>query len=154
MEGSASVLTKWQQTWESSLKSAWAFSKRWSTYGRTMLNPRFIVLADYPTIEHVLLKQNKAIDRAAQTTEIFKGLTPTGQIALETNEMWKHHRRIVGPAMTSKYLSLATPLANEAVMDLIRLYKVKAEVAKGRAWAVEKDMEAATMVSTRQDDKC
>lgn len=119
-----------------------------------MLNPRFIVLADYPTIEHVLLKQNKAIDRAAQTTEIFKGLTPTGQIALETNEMWKHHRRIVGPAMTSKYLSLATPLANEAVMDLIRLYKVKAEVAKGRAWAVEKDMEAATMVSTRQDDKC
>ena len=103
-------------------------------------------MADYPTIEHVLLKQNKAIDRAAQTTEIFKGLTPTGQIGLPTNDMWKHHRRIVGPAMTSKYLSLATPLANEAVMDLVRLYKAKAEIAGDRSWAVEKDMEAATMV--------
>jgi len=51
--------------------------------------------------------------------------------------------------MTSK--SFATPLANEAVMDLIRLYKVKADVAKGQALAVESDMEAATMVSSFRD---
>ena len=122
----------------------------------------FIVLADLPTIEHVLTKQTRAIDRAAQTTEIFAGLAPTGQIALPTNEMWKHHRRIVGPAMTSKYLSLTTPLANEAVTDVIDYFKAKIIRANGRAWSVEKDMEGATLVSTgmirrsaqRQDAIC
>jgi cytochrome P450 len=111
----------------------------------------FVVLADVPTIEHVLTKQTRAIDRAAQTTDIFAGLAPTGQIALPTNEMWKHHRRIVGPAMTSKYLSLTTPLANEAVTDVIEYFKAKIARVDGRSWSVEKDMEGATLVSIARD---
>lgn len=49
--------------------------------------------------------------------------------------------------MTSKYLSLATPLANEAVMDMVNYFKAKIVASKGRAWSVEKDFEAGTMVS-------
>lgn len=49
--------------------------------------------------------------------------------------------------MTSKYLSLAAPLANEAVADLIEFWKAKSAAAGDRAWAVEKDFEGATMVS-------
>jgi hypothetical protein len=106
-----------------------------------------VVVTDIPTIEHILLKQTKSLDRARQTTSIFQTLLPTGQIALPTNDQWKHHRRIVGPAMTSKYLSLATPVANQAVSDLIDYLKVKASVAGDHAFEVEKDLEAGTIVS-------
>lgn len=111
-----------------------------------MTDHRFIVLADLPTIEHVLVKQHDTVVRARQTTDIFAGLVPTGQISLPTGDMWKHHRRIVGPAMTSKYLGLATPLANEAVMDMVQYLKAKIIAADGRAWSIEKDFEAGTMV--------
>ena len=49
--------------------------------------------------------------------------------------------------MTSKYLSLATPLANEAVMDMVNYFKAKIVASEGKAWSVEKDFEAGTMVS-------
>ena len=111
-----------------------------------MTDPSFVILTDYPTIEHVLLKQHATIDRAKQTTDLFRGLIPTGQISLDTNDQWKHHRRIVGPAMTSKYLALATPLANEAIRELIDYWQEKLKVAGDRSFAVEKDFEGATMV--------
>lgn len=49
--------------------------------------------------------------------------------------------------MTSKYLSLATPLANQAVMDMVEYFKVKMELCKGKSWAVEQDFEGGFMVS-------
>lgn len=105
------------------------------------------MLSDYPTIEHILLKQTKNIDRANITINVFKWMTPTGQIALPTNDMWKHHRRIVGPAMTSKYLSLSTPLATRCTDKFVKYIGTKVQFAQGRPFEIEEDFRAVTMVS-------
>lgn len=85
-------------------------------------------------------------DRGFQTTEIFDQILPTGQISQRTNAMWKHHRRLIGPAMGSKYLGSNVPRANESVGEIVEFFNAAIERAEGRAWAVEPVMVAATMV--------
>lgn len=109
------------------------------------------MLSDLSTIEHILLKQTKNIDRANITINVFKWMTPTGQIALPTNDMWKHHRRIVGPAMTSKYLSLSTPLATRCTDKFVKYIATKAQFTQGRPFEIEEDFRAVTMVSLEAD---
>lgn len=110
-----------------------------------------VVLVDFPTIEKVCT-DHVHFDRAKQTTDIFRTIAPTGLISLPTNDMWKHHRRIIGPAMTSKYLSLTTPRANEAVRDIIDLWKRKVGLAGGLAWHAEFDLENATLVRQKANE--
>lgn len=101
---------------------------------------------DYQEIESILQVRHAEFDRGENTARVFRHLLPTGQISQITGPMWKHHRRIIGPAMTSKHLSLTTPRANEAVKNLIDLFKLKADKAEGRSFVAEGDMESATMV--------
>jgi cytochrome P450 len=101
---------------------------------------------DYQEIESILQVRHAEFDRGENTARVFRHLLPTGQISQITGPMWKHHRRIIGPAMTSKHLSLTTPRANEAVKNLIELFKLKADKAEGRSFVAEGDMESATMV--------
>ncbi len=104
-----------------------------------------VLLSDYQTCENVLTQQTHFHDRADTVIKMFSNILPTGQIALKTNEMWKHHRRIIAPAMTSKYLSLTTPRANESIGNLVELWRAKSDAAGGRAWAAGNDMESSTM---------
>lgn len=105
----------------------------------------FVIVTDYQEVESILSRHNE-FDRANQTVKVLRHLLPTGQIATKTNQMYKHHRRIIGPAMTSKHLSLTTPRANEAVRQLIELFKMKAKIAGERSFVCEGDMESSTMV--------
>ncbi len=102
------------------------------------------MVSDYAEIESIITKRVKQFDRASNTIDIFRTILPKGQIALPTNEMWKHHRRIIGTAMTSKYLSLTTPRANETVKQLVGLWNVKSEQSQ-LPFGASKDFEGATM---------
>ncbi|KAK4684370.1 hypothetical protein P7C73_g5809, partial [Tremellales sp. Uapishka_1] len=106
---------------------------------------RIVLVTDYQEISNLLLYRTAAIDRAEFTTKVFACIFPAALIGLPTNDVWRHHKRILGFAMTSKYLSLTTPKANEPIKDLIELWKLKAEKAGGRSWDAMKDMDAATM---------
>ena len=112
-----------------------------------MTKCRFVLLGDYATVEHLLLRQTKTIDRSSLTTGVFTGIVPYGQIALLTGKMWKRHRRMLGPAMTSKHLALATPSMVRAIDEMIEMLRLKVKLAKGRAFEVQKDFEAGTTVS-------
>jgi cytochrome P450 len=103
------------------------------------------VITDYASIEYLLTKQNHLLDRSANIRTLFGGILPTAQISLSTNDMWKHHRRIIGPAMTSKYLSLTTPRANESIKTLIDYWKIKQASCGGRTFKADVDLESATM---------
>lgn len=105
-----------------------------------------MIVTDYQETESILQVRHADFDRAEANARFFRQLLPTGQISQITGPMWKHHRRIIGPAMTSKHLSLTTPRANEAVMNLIELFKLKASKAGGRSFESEGDMTSATMV--------
>jgi hypothetical protein len=85
-------------------------------------------------------------DRSSDIRTSFGKIIPQALLTLPTNEVYKHHRRIIGTAMTSKYIARATPAAYESVKELVALWKVKMKRAGVRAWECEVDMQAATMV--------
>jgi len=68
-------------------------------------------------------------------------------IVLDTDAKWKQHRRIMGPAMTGRYLAKSVSRITESIADLVSLWKTKGDLAGGRAFDVNVDMENATMVS-------
>jgi cytochrome P450 len=104
-----------------------------------------VVVTDYASIENLLVKQQHSLERSELTGNLFRGILPTAQISLPTNDMWKHHRRIIGTSMTSKYLSLTTPRANESIKTLIGYWRLKSSKAGERAFQSDQDMENATM---------
>jgi cytochrome P450 len=112
-----------------------------------LCGPSFLLLTDLQAIETIFVKQHNVWDRANETIRKFRTILPFGQLSLPTDAMWKHHRRIMGPAMTSKYLSQMTPLANDVAKELVDMFKAKAQVAGDRGFRPEADIEGATMVS-------
>lgn len=86
--------------------------------------------------------------RALHTAGVFRNIVPTGQIAIQTNDVWKQHRRLIGPAMTSKSLSMMTPGAVKAVKELVALFEAKRIKAAGRPFATAADLVSAAMVRT------
>lgn len=87
-----------------------------------------------------------AYDRSSDIIDSFSKIIPRALLTLPTGDTYKHHRRVIGTAMTSKYLARAVPRAWEGVKGLVELWKAKREVSGGKAWAVEGDMQGATMV--------
>jgi cytochrome P450 len=104
-----------------------------------------VVITDYASIENLLTKHSHSLERSEFTGNLFQGILPKAQISLPTNEMWKHHRRIIGTSMTSKYLALTTPRANESIKKLIEYWRVKMAKAGKRVFQADQDMENATM---------
>lgn len=111
-----------------------------------------MVVADIDTIESILLKPMGTFDRSSDITSTFGKIIPRALLTLQTNDVYKHHRRVIGTAMTSKYLARATPRAYESARELVELWRVKRDKSEGRAWAVEVDMQGATMVSLKSQD--
>jgi hypothetical protein len=104
------------------------------------------VLTDYASIENILTKQHASFDRDCNSIAIFSSILPKAMITLRTDRIWKHHRRLLGPAMTSKHLSQSTPKTHEAFGEMLALWKLKIERSDGRGFSVLKDVEDAAMV--------
>jgi cytochrome P450 len=104
------------------------------------------VLTDYASIENILTKQHAVFDRDSMTSAIFHTILPKAMISLKTGPMWKHHRRLIGPAMTSKYLRQSMPKVHEAFEGMLTLWKLKIEKSDGKGFSVIKDTEDAAMV--------
>ncbi|OCF44809.1 hypothetical protein I317_01298 [Kwoniella heveanensis CBS 569] len=76
---------------------------------------------------------------------LFRTILPQALLTMKTGERWRHHRKIIGPAMTTKYLRLAMPNINPTADLLIEFWECKGRLASGRAWEGEIDLESATM---------
>lgn len=102
-------------------------------------------MTDHKAIEAILTKQAHSFDRAIITQKTFEVIMPKAHITIPTNETFKHHRRIIGPAMTSKYLALGVPKENVAIADLIQLWRGKMDrVGVDRAWPAGEDLAGLT----------
>ena len=88
----------------------------------------------------------KAEIRAELFAGIFRNILPNAQVCQMTNDMWKQHRRLMGPAVTSRSLAMMTPRAVRSVKELVRLFELKRVKANGRAWAMGDDLISMTMV--------
>lgn len=80
------------------------------------------------------------------TGRVFKAIVPTGQIATVSNDMWKRHRRMIAPALSSRSLEMMTPRVVATVKELITLFDAKRIKAQGRPWEVLEDFVSSAMV--------
>jgi hypothetical protein len=103
------------------------------------------VITDIATTQQILSTPIGTFDRSADIQKSFGQIIPSALLTLPTNDTYKHHRRIIGTAMTSKYIARATPKAFESVKELVGLWKVKRD-RTDRAFEAEADLQAATMV--------
>ena len=118
---------------------------------------RMVVVNDYQEAVSILNRHQQfdryvsiplATDyRAVHTAGVFRNIVPTGQISIQTSDMWKQHRRLNGPAMTSKSLAMMTPGAVKSIKELVSLFEAKRLKAQGRPWAMAEDFVSSAMVS-------
>lgn len=112
----------------------------------TVSSRSYLWLNDYSTAIAVSQDRSGTFDTIQLVSDYLRQIVPTGMITLHTDEVWKHHRRIMGPAMTSRYLSKSTGKMNDSVRDLVSLWTRKADLAHGKAFSASHDMENAAMV--------
>lgn len=62
------------------------------------------------------------------------------------DEMWKRHRRILGPSMSKRYLERMSVRVAAGACSLVRLWRAK-DLTGGRAFNADLDLKLATMVS-------
>lgn len=104
-----------------------------------------VVISDITTQQQILQSPIGTFDRSSDIQKSFGQIIPSALLTLPTNDTYKHHRRIIGTAMTSKYISRATPRAYESAKELVGLWKSKMGKT-GNSFEAEGDMQAATMV--------
>ncbi|OCF71108.1 hypothetical protein I204_08344 [Kwoniella mangroviensis CBS 8886] len=104
-----------------------------------------VIITDYMEMESLLLRRHQSLDRSSQTTSLFKTILPRALLTLKTGEVWRHHRRAMGSAMTPRFLALTMPNITRSAQNLVRLWEKKIHMSRGRIWQAEKDLESATM---------
>ncbi|KAG9121036.1 hypothetical protein FRC07_003184, partial [Ceratobasidium sp. 392] len=72
---------------------------------------------------------------------------PTGQLALPTNGMWRHHRYALGPSMHQRYLARMTDRVAVAADNLVKLWQAKHEASKEKTFDAKEDIKLALMDS-------
>ncbi|WVF69549.1 hypothetical protein IAT40_004327 [Kwoniella sp. CBS 6097] len=104
-----------------------------------------VIITDYQEVESLLLRRHSSLDRSNETMNLFRTILPQALLTMKTGDTWRHHRKIIGPAMTTKYLSLTMPNVTRTADLLIELWCMKGQHAAGRTWEAEMDLESATM---------
>lgn len=104
-----------------------------------------VVITDVATTHQILSSPIGTFDRSSDIRKSFGQIIPSALLTLPTNDTYKHHRRIIGTAMTSKYIARATPKAYESAKELVGLWRTKMDRTTG-AFEAEGDLQAATMV--------
>ncbi|WWC86654.1 uncharacterized protein L201_001531 [Kwoniella dendrophila CBS 6074] len=104
-----------------------------------------VVITDYLEIENLLLRRHQSLDRSSYTVNLFKGILPKALLTLKTDEIWRHHRKLLSTTMTPKFLRTVNPNITRSAEELVKLWQEKSKLANGRSFEAELDLESATM---------
>ncbi|KAG8910235.1 hypothetical protein FRC01_006448 [Tulasnella sp. 417] len=95
---------------------------------------RWVGFADAQEMEDFLNRavRSRAVDQSDIMLAAFSATIPYGMASLKTDDVWRRHRRIMNPLMTSKYLRSMTPAIAENALVLVDLWKSKMRKAKSK----------------------
>ncbi|KIO25299.1 hypothetical protein M407DRAFT_25415 [Tulasnella calospora MUT 4182] len=95
---------------------------------------KWVAVADAQELEDALNRgpRSKAIDQSDITSTSFSGTIPYGMVSLKSNDMWRKHRRVTNPLMTSKYLKSMTPAIADNARSLVKLWESKIRKVKSK----------------------
>ncbi|KAG8898786.1 hypothetical protein FRB99_007172 [Tulasnella sp. 403] len=108
-----------------------------------------VVVADAQEMEDISLRgRSKYLESSKIMRDAFMGIIPYGQISLATDDMWRRHRRITTPVMSSKYLKGVTPRISSNAQELIKYWSAKMAIVKengGKCFSCTGDFESAAL---------
>jgi hypothetical protein len=106
----------------------------------------WVVIYDFRESQDILLRRNREFDRSPFIREVFGGIIPEHQFPMQTNDVWKQHRRLVQDLMAPTYLQqIAAPSIYNGILDLVRLWDLKSELSRGHPFRADEDIYRAAL---------
>ncbi|KAG9086385.1 hypothetical protein FS749_003666 [Ceratobasidium sp. UAMH 11750] len=105
-----------------------------------------LLLSDREEAERIIVR-GKNVDTLPDLRTVFASIIPTGQISIPEGDMWKRHRRIMGPSMHRRHLSRMIQHVSAAANALVSLWDVKRDLAEGNSFCADFDLRLATTES-------
>ncbi|KAK2606524.1 hypothetical protein N8I77_005267 [Diaporthe amygdali] len=100
-----------------------------------------VVVNDFRETQDILMRRGKEFDRSFIAIDIFKGIVPNHHIVQKTNATWKGHRRLLQDLMSPGFLEgVAAPVIYHHVSNLVRLWEIKTNIARGRPFTASGDI--------------
>ncbi|KAK6007533.1 hypothetical protein QM012_004347 [Aureobasidium pullulans] len=105
-----------------------------------------VVVADFREAQDVLLRRSKEFDRSRIFDDVFSGVLPYHHIIQKTTGKVMAQKRLLADTMSTSFLNeVAAPRIHEATLDLIRLWTLKANLAKGLPFEAQEDIAHTTL---------
>ncbi|KAI9146951.1 Cytochrome P450 monooxygenase TRI13 [Paramyrothecium foliicola] len=102
--------------------------------------PPTVVVTDFREGQDILMRR-KEFERSDFSIAILSGEAPKFHISLKTGPEWKAHRRLLQDLMNPKFLhEAAAPNIYKSAIRLLSLWKMKAQIARGRPFNAELDI--------------
>ncbi|KAG9580951.1 cytochrome P450, partial [Aureobasidium melanogenum] len=110
-----------------------------------------VIVADFREAQDVLLRRSKEFDRSKAFNNAFSGVLPHHHISQKTTEKVKAQKRLLADTMSASFLNeashnnVAAPHIHEATLDLVRLWNLKADLAKDHPFEAHEDIAHTTL---------
>ncbi|KAI4721669.1 cytochrome P450 [Aureobasidium sp. EXF-10727] len=105
-----------------------------------------VIVADFREAQDILLRRNKEFDRSQIFDDIFSGVLPQHHITMKTTDKVKAQKRLLADTMLPSFLNeVAAPRIHEAMMDLVRLWNLKADLAENHPFEAHEDIAHTTL---------
>lgn len=104
-----------------------------------------VYVNDTREIEDLLQNRSKEFDKSHATVEPFRPLVPGASICKVKGPVWKAQVRLWMDIISVGYLrDVAAPIMHNTALELVELFRAKAQVADGRPFWVAEDYKIAT----------
>lgn len=99
-----------------------------------------VFLADWRETQDILTHR-KEFDRSNWIRDIMQGLFPEACMLMQTNDTFRHQRRLVASTMSPSFLNqVSAPRIYDTVLDLVELWHLKIELVGNHPFSASSDI--------------
>ncbi|KAK4499232.1 hypothetical protein PRZ48_009745 [Zasmidium cellare] len=104
-----------------------------------------VVVSDSRETFDILHRRGRDFDQSDNFRMGFAAAWPNSTVTMRTGEQWRYNRRLVVETMSPAFLrDIDGPTTHKTSLDLMRLWRQKAELAQGRPFDVQSDLNKVT----------
>ncbi|KAH6655386.1 cytochrome P450 [Truncatella angustata] len=109
----------------------------------------WVVVTDPSESQDILLRRTKEFDRSGFFGELIGGILPEQHIQfLSSDERFKKNRNLINHLMAPNFINqVSAPEVYNSVCTLIKVWKLKCDIAKGRPFSAHHDITYAALDS-------
>ena len=101
----------------------------------------WVVVTDFREAQDIMVHRSKEFDRSDFFGDLFVMMMPESHVSFKTDEQWRMHRRLLGDTMSPQFLNdVASRQIYTSAGDIVKLWKEKMRLAKGRPFRVSEDV--------------